>query len=219
MSESTAPAAAPAGESSTEPLPERLISDVETLKALSDPLRIQILEVMVQDAGAAWTVKQIARAMGATPTKLYHHMRILEERDLIRPVSQQLVRGIVETTYRIAQLSLRLDRSLFAGAHDELRAGTSEAIGSIFELAHRDLDAAFAAGLVQLDPSPDSNHILLLDRAVLRLTPERAAELRDRLAALHAEFAADAEAPSSMAIGLLLAMHPIAGKGRPRRSA
>lgn len=208
--------AAPRDDVPSEPLAERLISDVETLKALSDPLRIQILETMVQDWTEPWSVKRLAKALGVMPTKLYHHIKILEERDLIRPASQQLVRGIVETTYRIAQLSLRLDRGLIAQGTDDLRSSAHEAITSVFELARRDLDQALASGLAPTDPSADPRATFLINRSVLRLRPERAAELRARLDGINAEFSADPPAPDSIALGMLVSVHPIAGPVRAK---
>ena len=86
-----------------EPLAERVISDVETLKALSDPVRLRILETMVTAADEAWTVKRLAKALGSGTTKLYHHIDILEERDLIRVAGTRVVSGIIETSYRIAR--------------------------------------------------------------------------------------------------------------------
>ena len=195
---------------------ERLISDVETLKALSDPLRIQILETMVQDWTEPWSVKRLAKTLGVMPTKLYHHIKILEERDLIRPASQQLVRGIVETTYRIAQLSLRLDRGLISQGSDDLRSSAHEAITSVFELARRDLDQALASGLAPTDPTADPNATFLINRSVLQLRPERAAELRSRLDAINAEFSADPPAPDAIALGMLVSVHPIAGPARAK---
>ena len=197
------------GVNPADPLTERLISDVETLKALSDPLRIQILEIMVRQSDETWTVKRIAKALGVMPTKLYHHIKILEERDLIRPASQQLVRGIVETTYRIAQLSLRLDRELIAGGGDELRSSAAEAIMSVFDLARRDLEAAFAAGLLPTDPATDSGQSTLLNRSLYLLTPDRASQFRDRLVALCAEFASNQDSDASVPLGLLIALHPV----------
>ena len=202
-------AAGPHGAKHPAPQAERLISDVETLKALSDPLRIQILEAMCQAPSDPWTVKQIARALGVGPTKLYHHIRILEDRDLIRPVSQQLVRGIVETTYQTAQLALRLDRRLIAGAGDEVQSSRNEALAMVFDLARHDLESALSAGLVPLDPSADSTRPFLLNRSLLRVAPERAAELRDRLLAMISEFAAHDEDESAVALGLLVALHPM----------
>ena len=54
-----------------EPSPSGVISDVETLKAISDPVRLRILETMVTAADEAWTVKRLAKALGTNTTKLY----------------------------------------------------------------------------------------------------------------------------------------------------
>ena len=64
-------------EKTFEPVAERVISDVETLKALSDPVRLRILETMVTAADEAWTVKRLAKALDTNSTKLYHHINIL----------------------------------------------------------------------------------------------------------------------------------------------
>ena len=68
-----------------DPLPERRISDVETIKALSDPLRLRILEVMTAGHDETFTVKRLATSLGVSQTKLYHHVNLLVERELIRP--------------------------------------------------------------------------------------------------------------------------------------
>src|SRR3954452_11214244 len=60
--------------------PERLISDVETLKAISDPLRLKILEVMDAQFGEPWSVKELASALDVPQTRLYHHVELLLER-------------------------------------------------------------------------------------------------------------------------------------------
>jgi DNA-binding transcriptional ArsR family regulator len=196
------------GENDTlAPVAERLVSDVETLKALSDPLRLRILEAMVQAADEPWTVKRIAKALGVGPTKLYHHIRILEDSELIRPAGQQLVRGIVETSYRIAQLQLRLDRSLLASGAAEVRSSTEQAITSIFDLARRDLERALAAGLVVPGEGQDPKRVSILQRGLVKTTPERAAEFRDRLAALLAEFSSEPD--GEITLGMLISVHPI----------
>src|ERR1043165_9400136 len=95
---------APAMPDDAPPEAERLISDAETLKALSDPLRLRILETMVTRAAEPWSVKELATAMGVPQTRLYHHIDLLVERDLIRAAAQRVVSGIIETRYRIAAL-------------------------------------------------------------------------------------------------------------------
>ena len=53
-----------------------------------------------------------------------------------RPAGQRVVSGIIETRYRIAQLSVRLDRSLLAGgAVDETAAAFDEVLRTIFDTA------------------------------------------------------------------------------------
>lgn len=201
-------------EADLAPVPERVISDVETLKALSDPVRLRILETMLQAANEDWTVKRIAAALEVGPTKLYHHIGILEERGFIRPAGQRVVSGIIETRYRIAQLSVRLDRSLLTGgAGDEGAGAIEEVLGSIFETARQDVGRALRSGQMTLDAAGErSRGILRQD--LTRLSPARAAELRDRLTALLDEFEADAdgaadEAPDAVPFGLLVAVYPV----------
>jgi DNA-binding transcriptional ArsR family regulator len=192
------------------PLAERVVGDVETLRALSDPLRIRILEAMVQAHDASWTVKRIATALGVGPTKLYHHIKILEERELIRPAGQQLVRGIVETSYRIGQLQLRLDRQLLASGGADVQSATQQAITAVFDQAREDLERAMAAGIVRVDAEADSSRPLIVRRDLIRTTPERAAELRERLAALLDEYGTDSD--GELTLGVLVSLHPLAGK-------
>jgi DNA-binding IclR family transcriptional regulator len=195
---------------SLAPAAERVIGDAETLKALSDPIRLRILEAMVQAADESWTVKRIANALGVGPTKLYHHIRILEETELIRPAGQQLVRGIVETSYRIAQLQVRLDPKLFAVGGAEVRASAEQTMTTLFELARRDVLRASAAGLLSLEQADDPKRMFMLRRSLLRTTPERGAELRQRLAALLAEY--DDDPAGEVTLGLFVSLHPLASE-------
>jgi DNA-binding transcriptional ArsR family regulator len=194
------------------PLPERTNSDVETLKALSDPVRLRILETMVQAPDEDWTVKRIATALEVGPTKLYHHIGILEERGFIRPAGQRVVSGIIETRYRIAQLSVRLDRSLLAGgAADDTAAAFDDVLRTIFDTAREDVGRALRAGRMALESDrADAGGMLRQD--LTRLSPARSAELRRRLTDLLNEFEADAdgdEAPDAHPVGVLVAMYPV----------
>ena len=206
MTRATTPPTAPES-GSQEPLPERVISDVETLKALGDQLRIRILEAMVQAPGEGWTAKRIAKALGVGQTKLYHHIRILEDRNLIRPIDRQLVRGIVETSYQIAQLSLRLDRTLFASGSEDVRSFAEHALSTVFDLARRDLERALAAGLLPLDAPADAPKPFMLNRSLMKMSTKHAVELRERMTALLAEYDADPE--GDLTLGLFIAFHPV----------
>ena len=67
-----------------QPEDVRLIGDIESLRAISDPTRLRILETMVQRQDPAWSVKELAAEIGVPQTRLYHHVELLLERDLIR---------------------------------------------------------------------------------------------------------------------------------------
>jgi DNA-binding transcriptional ArsR family regulator len=203
-------AATPAA-SPDDVLAERTISDVETLKALSDPVRLRILETMVQAPRDAWTVKRLAAALEVGPTKLYHHIAILEERELIRVAGTRVVSGIIETSYRIAQLSVRLDRSLLSSAPaGEAGAAIEETLRSIFDTAREDVAAALRSGAMRVDAAEGSARGVIR-QDLHKLTEARAAELKARLAALLAEFEDDPDDASAdgQPYGLLVALYPI----------
>lgn len=190
------------------PAGERVISDVETLKALSDPVRLRILETMVTAADETWTVKRIAAALGVGPTKLYHHINILEERELIRVAGTRVVSGIIETSYRIAQLSLRLDRSLLSGSSADVRTSVHEVLAVIFDSVRDEIERGLASGMVKSSDDPLSE---LMIRGLTMLAPDRAAELRRRLRELLEEFDTDDPRdvePGSIPFGYLVALYP-----------
>jgi DNA-binding transcriptional ArsR family regulator len=196
-----------------EPLPERVISDVETLRALSDPLRLRILEIMTATPDATFTVKRLATALETSATKLYHHVNLLLERGLINVAGQRVVSGIIETSYRVGQLTLRLDRSLLAADAPVLH----ETLTTLFDGARDDIERGLRSGVISIDEDAPLGRRLLLSRGLARLEPERAAAFGERLRALVDEFGVDdggAPLPDSPdrrpAYGLVMAFFPLA---------
>jgi len=192
------------------PAAERVISDVETLKALSDPVRLRILETMVQASDEDWTVKRIATALGVGPTRLYHHIQVLEERGLIRIAGTRVVSGIIETRYRIAQLSVRLDRALLSAAvpAGEASAAIEEVVRSIFDAARDDARRAARSGAMELEPG-HGRRSSILRQDIKRLSGPRAEEFRERLGALLDEFDSGNDDPDGVPFGLLVALYPM----------
>jgi DNA-binding transcriptional ArsR family regulator len=189
-----------------EPLAERLISDVETLRALSDPLRLRMLEVMTATPDETYTVKRLASILDTSQTRLYHHVNQLAERDLIAVAGQRVVSGIIETSYRVGQRSVRLDRRLLAADATTMH----DTLSTIFDGARDDIEAGLRTGTISTDEEADPASKLLLARGLARLSPERAAELRARLAAVFDEFSdesADAAGPGLPAYGVVLSMY------------
>jgi DNA-binding transcriptional ArsR family regulator len=200
-----------------EPLAERLISDVETLRALSDPLRLRILEVMTATPDETYTVKRLATILGTSQTRLYHHVNQLTERELIVIAGQRVVSGIIETSYRVGQRNVRLDRRLLAADASTMH----DTLTTIFDGARDDIETGLRAGTISTSEDADPASKLLLARGIARLSPERAAELRARLVALFEEFsdeAGQAAQPDLPAFGLVLSMYAMPETAEPEET-
>jgi DNA-binding transcriptional ArsR family regulator len=191
---------------------ERTISDAETLKALSDPLRLRILETLVTRTGEPWTVKELAKAIGVPQTRLYHHIDLLLERDLIRAAGQRVVSGIIETRYRVAALSFRLDHRLLS-TDSSLHEAGRELLHTVFDGARDEVSTALN-DFMQAHPTdgqapgehPDRP---LMQRGLVMLSPAQAAEFRTRLGQLMSEYDTESAAPDAEPWGFLVAFYRV----------
>jgi DNA-binding transcriptional ArsR family regulator len=190
-----------------QPADVHLIGDIESLRAISDPTRLRILETMVQRRDAAWSVKELAAELGLPQTRLYHHIDLLVERDLIRPVERRVVSGIIETRYRVVAKSFQLDRRLVAGTTEAGREVLHETLATVFDTARDEIEEAIRSGSV--DPSSEApERRIMLSRGLARLSPARAIELRERLQALEDEFGEDDD-PDGRPYGVVVALYPM----------
>jgi DNA-binding transcriptional ArsR family regulator len=97
-----------------------MVEDVETLKALADPTRMAILSVLTRSADLpVMSVKEVAAELGEPPTKLYRHVRQLEEVGLIRVAATRMVSGILEQRYLACLLDLRFSPGMLRDHLDE----------------------------------------------------------------------------------------------------
>jgi DNA-binding transcriptional ArsR family regulator len=87
----------------------KVIDDLATLRLLSDPLRLRLIEELgVQPT----TVKALARAMGMKPNRLYYHVNLLEQHGLVRVTQTRIVSGIVERTYALVARHFAVSEAL-----------------------------------------------------------------------------------------------------------
>ncbi len=162
-------------ESQTEtrfkPAAEFIVKDLETLKVLSDPLRIQILEHM----GEPHTVKQIGKELGIAPTKLYYHVNMLEEHGLISVTDTRVVSGILEKRYQLSAWRFRLAKELVTLSGAEAEQGVEAMLSSIFDLTKADIIASIHAGLIDIGELEDNDPRWKAGRSLWAMTPEKAA--------------------------------------------
>ena len=86
----------------------RTITDVDTIKALADPTRLAILRALSRDR-VPKSAKELADDLDQPQTKLYRHLKVLQEAGLIEPAETRVVSGIVETKYRAMQGGLSIN--------------------------------------------------------------------------------------------------------------
>jgi DNA-binding transcriptional ArsR family regulator len=80
-----------------QPDEEFVISDLETIHIVSEPLRLQILEILKETPK---TVKQVAAELGVNQVKLYYHFKLLEEHGLLRITEERMVSHLIEKVYQ-----------------------------------------------------------------------------------------------------------------------
>jgi DNA-binding transcriptional ArsR family regulator len=150
--------------------PSLVVNSAKQYKALGDPLRVRILELIQHQPR---TAKQLANLLERPPGTIGHQLRVLEAAGLAQVVARRLVKGIVAKYYaRTAHIFL-VETPQELGA--ERTSGDQR-----LQRAHDELVEALAAlgdgALFGYEGSPEFFHV--------RLSPERARAYRDRLSAL-----------------------------------
>lgn len=127
------------------------ITSLEQLRAVADMLRIQIIDLLKEQA---MTVTQVAGALDMAPAKVHYHVRELERVGLLRLVETREKGGVLEKYYKpIARdisvsktlfLNVPLDDSLAATSFwfDQLKDGFQRAFRSALEKKDEQLNLA-----------------------------------------------------------------------------
>ncbi|WP_051351016.1 ArsR/SmtB family transcription factor [Sulfobacillus thermosulfidooxidans] len=93
-----------------------VIQDYDTLRILSDPLRMQILGYLIAHE---YTGKQIADLMTMAPSKIHYHLKELEDKGLVTVVRTQEKNGIVQKFYRAVAFDYVIDEKLLPIIHSQ----------------------------------------------------------------------------------------------------
>jgi len=188
------------------------ISDLETLKVISDPLRVQILEHigLASEAGKLTTVKQLSEDLYIPPTKLYYHINLLEKHNLIQVAETRVVSGIIEKHYQIRARRIRADLDLSKNAEinrDEGMAITLSSIATMFDTAYKNLEQSFQHRLQETSSTDDEKVAMLSSQSMLQLSPQQAADFIDKVNELVNEYA-DINHPDGLHFCLTIVFNP-----------
>jgi DNA-binding transcriptional ArsR family regulator len=150
--------------------PSLIVSGAKQYKALGDPLRVRILELIQHQPR---TAKQLAGLLERPPGTVGHQLRVLEAAGLAQVVARRLVKGIVAKYYaRTAHIFLVEPPQ---GLSAEQSPGDVRLQRARDELAES-LTALGVEAYFGYEGSPEFFHV--------RLSSERARVYRDRLSAL-----------------------------------
>ena len=177
-----------------------VISDLQQIKALADPLRQKILGAFVHEPR---TTKQVAALLGQPPTKLYHHVDQLERAGLITLVATRPKRGTTEKYFQAVADRFTVAENSLGG---ESGAVLQDALAEAFASAQAEVRKALEPGTPAASGGPPPRTIVAL--GALRIAPEDLPVLRQRIIRLTEELASGSAESVKESFRYLVAVYP-----------
>ncbi|KAA3646222.1 MAG: ArsR family transcriptional regulator [Chloroflexi bacterium] len=198
----------------TETQDNFVISDLETLKLLSNPLRLQILEriELANQQGDLVTAKQLADWLDQSQTKMYYHIKLLEEHGLIEVAETELVSGIPEKRYRVMAKRISIAEDIFPQniSPQELSETVLSVANTVLEGTRSSFQALAQANIKDQFPEALKEPDVHISRELATLSVEQANEFHERLSALVAEYTQlEPSSPENYTFGLTTLFYPV----------
>lgn len=185
------------------PEDEFLLEDLDTVRMLNDPVRSTILQLLIFEPK---TVKDLAAELDVPVTRLYYHVNMLEDAGVIRVVSTRKAGAMIQKLYQATARSYRPSPRI-AETIDDPREAARIGVATVLDTARVDIEQAVAARFAD----PEGDHPPAgLGRTVMRLHPEDAQALLDRLTAILEEYE-DVSSDDGMWMSFSYALAPSAG--------
>jgi DNA-binding transcriptional ArsR family regulator len=194
------------------------ITDTETVKALSHPLRIQILRLLEE---RDMSPVEISNALGLPVNRVSYHMRQLARFDLVKLVKTTPRRGAVEHHYRLQSRPRISDRAWGQVPEIVKQAMSGAAVEQILVHVHSNAaaggfdrpDAHLSRSDMVLDDRGWKDASAELTRTLARLDKIQTASVERLKKANH-----DGETRSTVVLALLEVMSAPDAPAPPRRS-
>jgi DNA-binding transcriptional ArsR family regulator len=191
------------------------LSTLRQLKVISDPRRVELLHQIVDKPR---TVKQIAELLGVPATKLYYHMKELEEAGFVRIVDTRLKSGILEKYYLATARRISVERDLLY-SRSEGEDARETVIAATIDATGDELRRSLSEGLMEWPVGDkESGGNAFLSRSLLTLRKRDIPVFIARFERLIEEFR-EAKAPGGATYGCTIAFYPrVAGAERRKVS-
>jgi|GEM_PF-384177 len=173
------------------------INDLKQLRALTHPLRIQLLEKLLEQPR---TAAQLSSLLHESVNKIYYHLTELERHGLVRVVKTQQKGNLVERYYQPVARFFRVDEGLFHRG-SEGREAFHQSLLVLLEAAALDLRRAFHSGQLTAEDLGRISRCYLR----VRIPPEKLEPFRRKVESLIEEFKAleDPGAPTQATLTLV----------------
>jgi DNA-binding transcriptional ArsR family regulator len=144
----------------SERLPVLSIKDLETLKVLADPLRLQIIQVLAPEPQ---TVNQIAQQLRLSRSRLYFHFHLLESSGLIRVVETRMVNHIMEKIYWITADTFDVEKDLLNFTSEAGHENITRVVTASLDATREDILRSLQARRFELDhgAKPDPRDMVI----------------------------------------------------------
>jgi len=194
-----------------QPADRAVLDDLEALKVYFDPLRQRIVQ---QVSAVPRTVQEIAEALDVPFTRLYYHIRLLEQHGIIRVVDVRSRAGAIEEkTYQIAARQFVVARHLLTHGpldEDHIPPGLEVILDTVLMRPAADIREAVRRDVIDLRteaPHPDA---LFARRGLLWLDRDQISQFQAELIALlNRYFAAEPGPNRPREYQLAVALHPL----------
>jgi DNA-binding transcriptional ArsR family regulator len=161
------------------------IDDAETLELLADPIRVEMVERLLDPA----SVTELAEAMDVPRTRLYHHVRLLEEAGMIRVVQTRQRGAIPEKIYQVTAKTYRPSEKFLAEASPgEFGAAI---VGSLLAWTRADVVRSVADGRITFGKAAEHARRAIMTRHVVVLSEQRRHQFITDMSALLDRYADD----------------------------
>ncbi len=171
-----------------ERMPIFMINDLETLKVFTDPLRIQILEILEPEPQ---TVKFVAESLGLTSSRLYYHFNLLESTGLIAVARTRTINNIIEKFYWVTAEEIEINKEIMNFSSDVGAEDISQVVSATLDATRDDFVRSLQARRFNLDHGAEPNpKVVIAFRVKKRISDEAFWDYQQKMKDLIEEFQA-----------------------------
>ena len=152
-----------------------VIENYDQLKAVSDPLRVNILTYLVENA---YTGKQLGDLLDLSPSKVHYHLKELENVGLVKVVDTKLKNGIVQKFFKSVAYSYDIDEKLLPHMN-EIKQSIRQNVYMVLSRAQHRVIAAPEAAFLFKSTDVDNNPFIA-NQVEVRILEEKFIEWKKK---------------------------------------